>query len=70
MHTINEMLREARRELQMRRTFYPRLVASGKMTEGLMQHRVGLMESMVAHFEQMPEAKSEADQQPELFPLK
>jgi hypothetical protein len=46
--TIDEALKEARRELQMRRDVYPQWVSNQRITPRTAAHRIACMELMVA----------------------
>ncbi len=65
--TYTELLRECRREKEMRISFYPRLVLQGKMTQGLMDHRIRLMQGMVTLLERLTLEEAEKNRQPDLF---
>jgi hypothetical protein len=46
--TIDEALKEARRELQMRRELYPQWVQNQRITPRTAAHRIACMELIVA----------------------
>lgn len=46
--TIDEALKEARRELQMRRDVYPQWIQSQRITPRTAAHRIACMELIVA----------------------
>jgi hypothetical protein len=46
--TIDDALKEARRELQMRRNIYPQWVQNQRITPRTAAHRIAVMELIVA----------------------
>jgi hypothetical protein len=50
-HSVEEMLKCAKRELGMREHVYPRWVDQGKMTSDKMKREISLMKGIVAFLE-------------------
>jgi hypothetical protein len=50
--TLDDMIAEVRRECMMRRQVYGRLVADHKMNKRLADHRIDVMDALLAYLEQ------------------
>lgn len=50
---IQEMLAEAKRELHLRRSVYPRRVSNGKMKQGQADRYIAVQEAIVALLEDL-----------------
>lgn len=44
--SLNQQIEEVERELQQRRSVYPRLTATGKLRESVAEYQVGRMEAV------------------------
>jgi hypothetical protein len=51
MKTLPEMIACAKREVALRKNFYPKLVTSGKMKADQCRHEIACMEAIVAELE-------------------
>jgi hypothetical protein len=49
--TIDEMISEAVRELNLRRTFYPSFVIKKKLTQSKAERQIAVMEAIIKHLE-------------------
>ena len=60
-YSLEDQIKEARRELAVRRKNYPRWIAQEQITQKLADERLGLQEAIIASLESF--------QQPNLFSL-
>ena len=61
-HTIDEQIREVRREIGMRHHVYPRFVESKRITQAQSDERIALLEAVCDTLERL-----RSEQRPELF---
>jgi len=57
--TFAEQLKEARREVAMRKSVYPRWIAARRMTETKAAEQIALMEAIAATLEPLAEQEQE-----------
>lgn len=50
-----EILKEVKRELAMRRKFYPIWVSEGRMTKNLADHRIAIFQQMQSEYQERVE---------------
>lgn len=55
MKSLRDQLNSARRALEQRRTNYPKMVSSGRMTHETATHEIGCFEGIVATLERSVE---------------
>jgi len=68
MYTIEEIICEIRRELRMRRNFYPVVIAKGDLDQAEAARRIGIIQEILEHYlaleeddrERRPELSSDA----------
>jgi hypothetical protein len=54
---VGEMLTEARRELAMRRSVYPKHVTTGRLREPIAERRIRVMEAIIETLEKKAKAR-------------
>jgi hypothetical protein len=53
--TIEDQIKDVGREIGMRRAFYPRWVASGKLTQAQADHQIACLDDIYAHLKLLKE---------------
>lgn len=55
MITLDDKIKELKRELGQRARVYPRLIEAGKMTQAVMDRQIAIMEAIKADYERQAE---------------